>query len=283
MILAVGGMNEDLRTQQRYVANNPKPYYNVFDGRGTLINAFQVRGIPHTVVMSTDGVVRWQGNPLSPDFEQAVAGVIEADPYIQGTERSEGGSSSAMTETGEASGASASASAAAYGSQNWPEHNSGELYAKDIQGTTLESPLEGIEWLGGDTPDTRGKVTIVDFWATWCGPCKAFSPKLDMIQKRFSKDVVAVGLTGPDGRQSRGDVERYTEEHRVSYRYAYDEDQSLKRSAEVAGIPHVLVLSSDGVVRWQGFPNAAEDFEGLVARIVAADKRARIALEKTGD
>ncbi|MFG0304914.1 MAG: thioredoxin-like domain-containing protein [Phycisphaerales bacterium JB040] len=285
MILAVGSseFNEDLRLHQRYTANNAKPYYNVFDGRGSLVKAFQVRGIPHTVVMSTDGVIRWQGNPLSPDFEKAVAGVIAADPYINDDTRPAGDSASTQSETGGSSGPSASAIEAAYASQNWPDHNTGELYAKDLQGTTIADPLEGIEWLGSDTPDTEGKVTIVDFWATWCGPCKAFSPKLDQIQKRYSKDLVAVGLTGPDSRQSRGDVERYAQEHRVSYHYAYDEEHDLKRQAEVAGIPHVLVLSSDGVVRWQGFPNASGDFEQVVARIVAADRRARIALENAGD
>jgi|GEM_PF-1052609 len=281
MILAVGGLNEDLRTQQRYVANNPKPYYNVFDGRSTLINAFQVRGIPHTVVMSTDGVIRWQGNPLSEDFDKAVAGVIEADPFLKESGRTEGGSEQGAMGDGMDRADNNTAIAQAYERQNWPAHNTGNLYASDLQGTALEAPLKGVEWLDGAAPESEGWVTIVDFWATWCGPCKAFSPKLDQIQKRFGDDVLAVGVSGQS--EERSKVESYINQNPVSYRHAFDASQALYRQAEVAGIPHVLVLSSDGVVRWQGFPNAVPDFEGVVARIVAADKRARMAVERMDD
>lgn len=270
MVMAIAGSGEDMATVKRYLAQHKKSYYNLFDGKQTVSNSLRVQAIPHTVVMSTDGVVRWQGNPLSSNFEQVVEQVIAADPYLKA--KREGGVSGSTQGAAESSAAEE-----AYASQKWPVQNKGELYASNVQGQTLENPLAGLEWLDGEAADTENKVTIVDFWATWCGPCIAFSPKLDTVAKRFKDEVVAVGVSGQNDPKAK--VMKHLEEHPVSYRHAYAEGQELYKKVGVSGIPHVLVISSDGVVRWQGFPNAIPDFEGLVARIVMADRKARRALE----
>jgi cytochrome c biogenesis protein CcmG/thiol:disulfide interchange protein DsbE len=268
MVLAIAG-GEEITTVKRFIAQHPHSYSNLFDAKQTVASSLQIQAIPHTVVISTDGVVRWQGNPLSQNFEQVVQQVVAADPYLKA--KREGGGSA--TKQG---AAESSAAEKAYASQNWPATNTGNLYATDVQGQTFGKPFAGVEWLDGDAADTENKVTIVDFWATWCGPCIAFSPKLDAVAKRFKDELVAVGVSGQG--EDKDTVLGHIEEHPVSYRHAFAQGQELYKKVGISGIPHVLILSSDGVVRWQGFPGAVENFEGLVARIVMADRKARKAM-----
>ncbi|RYG33875.1 TlpA family protein disulfide reductase, partial [bacterium] len=65
-----------------------------------------------------------------------------------------------------------------------------ELYAKvDLRGKAAPK-LEAEKWLTGDAPDLKGKILILDFWATWCPPCRETIPELNAIAKKFAKDVV---------------------------------------------------------------------------------------------
>lgn len=55
----------------------------MFDGQQHVNNALGVKGIPHVVVLSTDGTIRWQGNPHDPAFKRAVSMTVAADPVVQ--------------------------------------------------------------------------------------------------------------------------------------------------------------------------------------------------------
>lgn len=265
-VLAISGSGENAGVVKKYLKRNKHSYSYLHDDDQTLNNAFGVRGIPHTVVLSTDGVVRWQGNPLSNDFVKAVKQVIKEDPVVQARKRGQ----TIAYETPEDDGAASSPST----ELAWPEHNGDKLYAdNDVQGETLDNPLAGLRWIAGSSrPDTEGKVVVIDFWATWCGPCKRFSPRLDAMQKKFADDVVAIGVAGQNDKIQA--VEAYLDTVDHAYLNAYDSKQRLYKKLGVQGIPHVVILSSDGVVRWQGFPGGA-DFESTLEQIVIADRAMR--------
>ena len=261
-VLAIGGASDDEGNHKKYVYAHNKAYSNLYDKKDTINDALNVRAIPHTVIMSTDGVIRWQGNPLNKSFPDIVRQVVEADPMFD---------ASLMTSTDAGTTSTKDASQytkADYDSANWPSHNTGNLYAKNHQGKALPVNLGSEKWLTPER-DLDGKVIMLDFWATWCGPCKAFSPVADRLQKKYDGKLEVVAISGQS--EPEGTVSSYLRNHKVSYSHVFDGQQRVYNSLGVTGIPHVVVLSSDGVIRWQGFPGDHAAFERTLDQIINAD------------
>jgi len=162
--------------------------------------------------------------------------------------------------------------AAAYASAAWPKPNKPQdpkrLYARDVQGKPLPVPFgTSEEWLTEKVP-LEGRVVVLDFWATWCGPCIRASPKLDAMQKKYPDDLRVIGVAGQ--RDSLQKVKAFIKQHEVSYSHVFDQQQKVYRSLGISAIPHVVVLSTDGIVRWQGNPHDPA-FEQVVEWTLKAD------------
>lgn len=122
-------------------------------------------------------------------------------------------------------------------------------------------------------PDTKGKVVLIDFWATWCRPCREVIPELQSLQNKFKDDLVVIGLSD----QPESTVKEFVAAQKVTYAMGVDTQSLTKNAVGVGGIPHVLVIDSTGVVRWQGFPQSPEDelTEKKVQQIIEADRAQR--------
>jgi cytochrome c biogenesis protein CcmG/thiol:disulfide interchange protein DsbE len=165
--------------------------------------------------------------------------------------------------------------ASAYAQASWPGRNTQGLSARDIQGQPLPALFGQETWLT-EKPEgvLEDRVRIIDFWATWCGPCIRASPTLDQIQTQFADEVLVMGLSGqaagaryPEDERS---IREYIRSHPVSYAHLHDRSQRLFKNLAVKGIPHVMVISTDGVVRWQGNPLDPR-FRLVVDQTVRAD------------
>ncbi len=257
-VLAIGGSNDDERAHKRYVFQTKHAYSNLYDKEDNINQAMGVRAIPHSVVISTDGVIRWQGNPLNPKFKDIVEQVIAVDPML---------SPKKTTKTGMGN-QSNGVPAEAYASADWPAHNRGRINAQDFQGQPLPVPLGNEKWLD-DEVDTSGKVIVLDFWATWCGPCKAFSPIANKLQVKNRDRMQILAIGGQS--ESESTMRDYLDNHRkVAYSHLFDANQSIYRALGVRAIPHAVILSTDGVIRWQGNPHDP-NFERALDKVMSVD------------
>jgi thiol-disulfide isomerase/thioredoxin len=111
----------------------------------------------------------------------------------------------------------------------------------------------------------KGKVYVVEFWATWCGPCRATIPHLTEMQKKY-KDVVFIGVSAFE-HDPKG-VQPFVKEMggKMDYRVAVDDvaagakpaDGAMAKNWMVAaaqdGIPTAFIVNADGKVAWIGHP-----------------------------
>ncbi|MBL4697931.1 MAG: TlpA family protein disulfide reductase [Phycisphaerales bacterium] len=145
--------------------------------------------------------------------------------------------------------------------------NSGKLNAKNYQGKALPVALGTEKWIS-KKKDLEGKVIVLDFWATWCGPCKRASPTLDKLQKEFEGKLEVLAIGGQSEDISK--VRNYARSHRVAYSHLFDKKQSIYRQLEIRAIPHTIVMSTDGVIRWQGNP-LSPAFKAAVEQVIRED------------
>lgn len=137
-------------------------------------------------------------------------------------------------------------------------------------------PLVTSEWVRGKAinlpRDSAKKIHLIEFWATWCPPCKASIPILTEFQKRYVKDLVVVGVTDPDPeRNSTKMIRRFVKKmgSEMEYRVAMDDssktwDQWLDPAE---GIPYAFLIGRDGRIVWQGSPLEPELAEIIPAVI----------------
>ena len=112
-----------------------------------------------------------------------------------------------------------------------------------------KAPALTVEkWLTAQ-PDTEGKFILVDFWATWCGPCRKAIPELNEFQKQFKDQLVVVGISSETEEKVKA-----MKEPVIEYSSAIDTKGTMKNILEVKGIPHVILIDPHGIVRWEGYP-----------------------------
>lgn len=135
--------------------------------------------------------------------------------------------------------------------------------------------LDGItDWVQGEKPDLSDGVVVVEFWATWCVPCKRVIPHLNKMHKSYSRaGLKLVGVAADEGRPKYEDNLKQVKDFvkgkgdGMSYIVAVDNLLDAKRAwmeaAGIEGIPATFVVGRGGRVLWIGRPYS-EDFERVV-------------------
>lgn len=145
-----------------------------------------------------------------------------------------------------------------------------KLYAKaDFRGK--QAPEFVVEkWLSGGAPEMKDKVVVIDFWATWCGPCRKLIPEMNKWAEKYKEDVVFIGLSD----EKEATVSNFMTETKINYPVALDSKKRMSNALGIEGIPHVLVITPDKVVRWQGWPQDPKDTltEAVLEQIIRASK-----------
>ena len=94
----------------------------------------------------------------------------------------------------------------------------------------------------------RGKIVIVDFWASWCEPCKKEMPALNRMYKKYKKNgLVIVGINVGDEIDS---VKDFLKENPVNFTLAYDQGKIFTDKCQLSTMPSSFVLSRDGTIKF---------------------------------
>jgi len=119
-------------------------------------------------------------------------------------------------------------------------------------------------WSGGATPpleladlqgakhklaDYRGKVVLVNFWATWCEPCRDEMPAIEKLKERFAGRPFAVLAVNVDEPEAR--VQKFLASLPLSFTVLLDHERKLARSWNVRVLPASYVIAPDGTVRFR--------------------------------
>jgi thiol-disulfide isomerase/thioredoxin len=148
-----------------------------------------------------------------------------------------------------------------------------ELVGKEMP--ALE--LDGWRGKAVTAADMKGKIVVVDFWATWCGPCIAAIPKNNDIAKDYAeKGVLVVGVCGSSRGQER--MEAVAEQHGVAYPVAKDSTNKSAEAWRVMWWPTYGVVDRKGKLRALGLkPNHVKDVvDKLLAEAPAAKEAASV-------
>jgi thiol-disulfide isomerase/thioredoxin len=103
--------------------------------------------------------------------------------------------------------------------------------------------------LEGKLPDsTKGKVVLVDFWASWCGPCKQSFPTMEGLHKRFAERGLVIIAVNED--EKSADMEEFLKKNTATFTVVRDANQKLVEKAGIATMPSSFLIAKDGKVKF---------------------------------
>ncbi len=108
--------------------------------------------------------------------------------------------------------------------------------------------IETVQWLT-EQPKVEGKFILIDFWATWCKPCKNGIPHMNSYAEKFKENLVVIGISAENEAKVKS-----MKTPEINYYSALDTNRTLNTLYGIQGIPHVVLIDPKGIVRWEGFP-----------------------------
>ncbi len=131
---------------------------------------------------------------------------------------------------------------------------SGSAYSLETGDTAPDIRLPYINQEGHlSIKDLKGTVVYIDFWASWCAPCRKSLPKLNALREIFKSEGFEVYAINLD--ESVVDARKFLKDIPVNYPVLWDETGKSAELFKISGMPTAYLIDRDGIVRWvhQGF------------------------------
>lgn len=117
--------------------------------------------------------------------------------------------------------------------------------------------------------DLKGQVVLINFWASWCGPCRQEMPVLEQLYKRYK--AAGFTLLGVNVEPKSGDAEGFLKATPVSFPILFDPDSKVSKLYEVSGMPSTVILDRTGKVRYihHGYkPGEESEYQDQIRSLV---------------
>ena len=243
-----------------FIEEKDLAWIHYWDNIGKIANLYKVQAIPSTFLIDGEGIIR-KTDLRGHSLETAVAELVQTNlgkPADTPTETSEAGSQS----------------------QSIPAT---KLLKPDTtpEKKEVQQPQRGhpSEWIGKPAPDFqvtdikgealslekyRGQVVLLDFWATWCGPCITEMPKIKKTYEQYKDQqfqIIGISLD-----RSKEPLETYIEKEQLAWVHYWDESREIRTLYGVWGIPSAFLIDGEGVIRKASL--GGFDVETAVAELV---------------
>jgi cytochrome c biogenesis protein CcmG, thiol:disulfide interchange protein DsbE len=215
---------------QEYFSKTKTKTFALLDPTGFLCNALGFYKDPTNILVDKNGVVQFVG--LRPSGVQKAIKELLQRPHDP----------QKITETYDPSNNNQTTKV------TYPKHSTSFGRASDMQGKS--APEFFVQsWV---TPKVNmvDCVRVVEFWATWCGPCIKSIPHINKLAKHFEGTVKFIGVSG----ETTQKVSNFKLKTPMKYNIAVDASKKMQKAISCSAIPLAMVISEDNIVRWQGNP-----------------------------
>lgn len=133
------------------------------------------------------------------------------------------------------------------------------LGAKEVSGPAPDFTLASASGKNIKLSELRGEVVMVNFWASWCGPCREELPLLDALYQQY-RDY-GFTLLGVNVDENRAAADKLLEQIPVSFPVLYDPDSAVSELYQVDAMPSTILIDRDGNLRYlhRGYKPGYED------------------------
>ena len=129
-----------------------------------------------------------------------------------------------------------------------------------------KTPVLSVQTIDGEQVDFHGKVVVLNFFATWCGPCMQEMPHLekDLWQPLKNKGLILVSV----GREhSVAEVTKFKQQKGFSFLFAADPKREVFGKFATQSIPRCVVIGKDGIIKFQSIGYQQQEFASLIEAV----------------
>ena len=253
-------LDRSIEPLKDYIEKEKLGWLHYWDKSGKIGNLYKVRAIPSTFLIDGEGVIR-KTNLRGHALEHAVADLVKENlarpagtPAKSSEESSQSQSIPAtkIIKPDKTPQKDEVSNPFRPGRRNWVGKPAPDFQVTDLNGEELS------------LKNFRGQIVLLDFWATWCGPCIAEMPKVKKTYEKYKDQnfqVVGISLD-----RSMAPLEAYIEKESLPWLHYWDESREVRNLYEVRAIPSTFLIDGAGIIRRANL--GGFDVESAVAELV---------------
>ena len=116
--------------------------------------------------------------------------------------------------------------------------------------TNSQAPDFHLQTLDGtpvELADFKGKAVLINFWATWCGPCRQEMPLIEKYHQKYPDDLVVLAVNNDE---PASDVQAYVNDMKLSFRVLLDPGEKVENIYRIHAFPTSIFVDSQGMIRY---------------------------------